>query len=53
MRHDYTPTETDQIHKLIQLQEEIGKLKDKLLKNHNKKTLWQKIWKVRNEMGLM
>jgi hypothetical protein len=48
-RKNYTQTELDNINRIIDLEEEIGKLKDVLVDNHGKYSIFQKIWKMRLE----
>jgi hypothetical protein len=48
-RKNYTQTELDNINRIIDLEEEIGKLKDGLVDNHGKYSIFQKIWRMRLE----
>jgi uncharacterized protein YajQ (UPF0234 family) len=45
----YTESETDAIEAILYYQYRIEKALDILLKNHSKRSIWQKIWKVREE----
>jgi hypothetical protein len=45
----YIESDKDTIEAILYYQYRIDKALDKLLKNHSKRSIWQKIWKVREE----